>query len=99
RVELQQSLALMPDFGPAHHLLGFLELVQGENLRAAEEHIQKAVQLEPENEAYMLSLAEAQLNAGDSDSARRTLERLRRPYVEGHLRAEAEALLNELGKK
>ena len=32
RTELQKSLALMPDFGPAHHLLGFFEMVQGEDL-------------------------------------------------------------------
>ncbi len=36
RDELQKSLALMPDFAPANELLGFFEMVQGENLPAAE---------------------------------------------------------------
>jgi len=49
RNELQQSLMLMPNFGPAHELSGFFEMVQGENLAAAEQHLQLAIQLEPEN--------------------------------------------------
>src|SRR5208283_2831035 len=43
RAELQKSLALMPDFGPAHHLLGLFEMVQGEDLAAAEKHIERAI--------------------------------------------------------
>ncbi|MCX6922184.1 MAG: hypothetical protein NT154_03035, partial [Verrucomicrobia bacterium] len=39
RGELRKSLALMPDFGPAHHLLGFIEMVQGEDLPEAEKQI------------------------------------------------------------
>ena len=49
RGEIQKSLALMPNFGPAHELLGFFEMVQGEDLAAAEQHLQRAIQLEPEN--------------------------------------------------
>jgi hypothetical protein len=96
RAELEQSLALMPDFGPAHHLLGFLELVQGENLASAQQHIHKAVQLEPENENYALSLAQVQLRGEDVAGARRTLEELRRPYVSPQLRAHAAELLKEI---
>jgi tetratricopeptide (TPR) repeat protein len=61
RAELQKSLALMPDFGPAHELLGFFEMVQGENLALAEQHLQRAIQLEPENPACLFSLAQLQL--------------------------------------
>jgi len=56
RGELQKSLALMPDFGPAHELLGFFEMVQGDNLALAEQHLQRAHRLEPENPAYLFSL-------------------------------------------
>ena len=97
RAELHKSLELMPDFGPAHHLLGFLELVQGENLASAEAQLQRAIQLEPENPAYLLSLAQVQLARRDSQSARATLQALRLPYIEAPLRAQAEALLAELG--
>jgi hypothetical protein len=98
RADLEQSLSLMPDFGPAHHLLGFLELLQGENLGAAEQHLQRAIQLEPENESYRLTLAQAQLSRNDSESARRTLEPLRRPYVEARVRSTAEEMLKAMGQ-
>ncbi len=97
RAELQKSLALMPDFGPAHHLLGFFELVQGDDLPAAEKQIARAIQLEPENQSYLLSLAQAQLARKDPAAARRTLEPLRLPYVEPQIRAHAEEMLKALG--
>jgi tetratricopeptide (TPR) repeat protein len=95
RPELEKSLALMPDFGPAHHLLGFFELLQGEAIGTAEQHLQRAIQLEPENQAYVLTLAEAQLFSHDPESARRTLEPLRRPYVDAQVRTRAEEMLKE----
>jgi tetratricopeptide (TPR) repeat protein len=98
RAELQKSLGLMPDFGPAHRLLGFFEMAQGENLPAAEQHLQRAIQLEPENLSYHLSLAQAQLRRNEIEAARRTLEPLRLPYVEAQLRAHAEEILREIGK-
>ena len=97
RTELQKSLALMPDFGPAHHLLGFFEMVQGEDLAGAEKHIERAIQLEPENQSYLLTLAQAQLASRDPAAARRTLEPLRLPYVEPQIRAHAEEMIKALG--
>ena len=47
RDELQKSIALMPSFAPAHELLGFFEMVQGDSLATAEQHLQLAIQLEP----------------------------------------------------
>ncbi len=94
RSELQKSVALMPDFGPAQHLLGFFEMVQGENLSAAEQHLQRAIQLEPENPSYLLSLAQVELRRNDLNAARRTLEGLRARYVDPQLRAAAEGLLH-----
>ena len=93
RAELEKSLALMPDFGLAHSLLGFLEMVQGEDLPAAEQHLARAVLLEPENQAYVVTLAQVQLARKEVDAARRTLEPLRLPYVEPHIRAHAEEML------
>ena len=98
RTELQRSLALMPDFGPAHHLLGFFEMVQGESLPEAEKQIERAVQLEPENQSYLLSLAQVQLARRDPAAARRTLEPLRLPYVQPEVRAHAEEMLKAIGQ-
>ena len=98
RAELQQSLALMPDFGPAHHLLGVIELVQGEDLAGAERHIGRAIELEPENQSYLLSLAQVQLARNDPAAARRTLELLRLSYVDPEIRAHAEKMLKALSQ-
>lgn len=62
----------MPDFGPAHELLGFFGMVQGENLPAAEQQLRLAIQLEPENSSYLLTLAQAQLWDRPRSAARHT---------------------------
>jgi tetratricopeptide (TPR) repeat protein len=98
RAELHKTLSLMPDFGPAHHLLGLFEFIQRDDLAGAVQHLQRAIQLEPENQGYVLSLAQAQFEKEGLEAARRTLEPLRLPYVEAHVRAAAEELIKEMGK-
>jgi tetratricopeptide (TPR) repeat protein len=99
RRELQKSLALMPDFGPGHHLLGFFELVQGNNLPLAREHLQRSIQLEPENQEYLFALAQAEFLINGMAAARQTLEGLQRPNVSPKLRQQTEVLLRELERK
>jgi len=98
RAELQKSLALMPDFGPAQNLLGFFEMVQGENLAQAEQHLQRAIQLEPENTLYLFSLAQVQLRKHDLDAARHTLAPLLLPNVDAKLRAQAEEMIQGIAR-
>ncbi len=93
--DLLQSFALMPDFGPAHELFGIVELARG-NAAMAELHLQRAVQLEPENFYYQLALANAQLQNGEKETARRALNALLLPNVETKVRTQAEALLRKL---
>jgi tetratricopeptide (TPR) repeat protein len=99
RAELRKSLALMPDFGPAHELLGFFEMVQGENLAGAEQHLQRAVQLEPEKPSYLFSLAQVQLRRRNPDAARRTLQPLLLPNVDAELRAHAREMLQDISRE
>jgi tetratricopeptide (TPR) repeat protein len=96
RNQLHQSLALMYNFAPAHELLGFFEMAQGQNLATAKQHLQIAIQLEPENPSYLLTLAQAQLTDRDEPAARRTLEPLLLPNVNAKLRASAEEVLREI---
>jgi len=95
--ELQKSLTLMPNFGPAHHLLGFFLLIQGDDLISAEKHLQRAIQLEPENQAYLFSLAQVQIRKNEPEAAQRTLEPLRLPYADSRLKAHAEEMMREIG--
>lgn len=99
RNALEKSLTLMPDFGPAHHLLGLLELLQQDDAAVAVQHLQRAMKLEPENPAYPLTLAQAQLFSRDPAGARRTLEPLCRPYMTPEIRAHAQELLKEARKQ
>jgi tetratricopeptide (TPR) repeat protein len=93
--ELVTSLELMPEFGSAQHLLGFFQLIQGENLTGAEQHLKKAIELEPENQDYLLTLAQVELAQRNQRAARLTLEALCRPYVNAKVRAHAEKLLSD----
>jgi Flp pilus assembly protein TadD len=97
--ELQNSLAIMPDFGPAHYLLGLFKMVHGGDLTAAQRQIASAIQLEPENQSYVLSLAQLHLARRDPAAARRTLEPLRLHYVQSEVRAQAEEMLKAIGQK
>jgi len=98
RGELQKSLALMPDFGPTHELLGFFEMVQGENLALAEQHLQRAIQLEPENQSYLFALAQVQLRNRNLTAARLTLQPLLLPNVDERLRAHAEEMIQGIAQ-
>jgi tetratricopeptide (TPR) repeat protein len=98
RGELQKSISLSPNFAPAHELLGFLELVQGENLVAAEQQLHAAIQLDPDNPAYQFSLAEVQLRNQNLDAARRTLQPLLLPYIEAEIRTNAAQMILEISQ-
>jgi hypothetical protein len=97
RGELEKSISLMPDFAPAPELLGFFQMVQGENLAAAEQQLQIAIRLEPENQFYLLTLAQAQWRNKNPDAARRTLEPLLLPVADAKLRALAAQMIREMG--
>jgi len=97
RTGLETALRLMPEFGPAQHLLGFFQLLQGDDLASAAQHVHNAIELEPDNPGYPLTLAEVQLAQHNAAAARRTLEPLCRPYVSAKLRAHAQEMLKSLG--
>jgi uncharacterized protein HemY len=78
-------------------LLGFIDMLQGQDLAGAEKHLVRAVQLEPENAGYQLTLAQLQLARNDPAAARRTLDPLRRPNVDAKVRAHAEQMLQQIG--
>jgi len=96
RAALEESIALMPDFGPAQQSLGFLELMQGDDLPAAQEHLERAIQLEPENQSYLVELAQVQMRRNEIEAALRTLAPLQQPNVDEKLRASAEEIRSEI---
>jgi tetratricopeptide (TPR) repeat protein len=96
RGELDKSIRLMPNFAPAHELLGFFEMVQGDDLASAEQQLNDAIQLEPENGSYLFTLAQAEVHDHDLDGARRTVQPLLLPNADAHLRADAQDLIQKI---
>jgi len=99
RQALQQSLALMPDFAPAHELLGFFEMVQGDDLAAAGQQLQCAIQLAPDNQSYLIALAQWDIRQQNPEAARQILQPLLRPSAAEELRAVAQKLLAEINRR
>ncbi|MGH8022326.1 MAG: tetratricopeptide repeat protein, partial [Limisphaerales bacterium] len=96
RDDLDKAITLMPDFAPAHELLGFFEMVQGDDLGPAEEQLNIAIQLEPGNFSYLYTLAQAQLRADDPDGARQTLQPLLLANADPKLRAAALEMMQHI---
>lgn len=65
----EKLLALRPDHAPALNYLGYMWADRSENLRRALQLIQKAVDLDPSNAAYLDSLGWAHYRLGDLDKA------------------------------
>ncbi len=99
RRALQRSIALMPDFAPAHELLGFFEMVQGDDLAAAGQQLQRAIQLAPNQQAYLITLAQLDIRQQNPEAARQTLQMLLRPNVAEELRTAAQKLLAEINSR
>lgn len=98
RRKLEQSVTLMPDYAPAQELYGFFEMVQGEQLAEAGRHLQRAIQLEPENLSYLLALAQLQSRTRNLAAARQTLAPLLQPNAPAKLRSAAEKLMQEINR-
>jgi tetratricopeptide (TPR) repeat protein len=95
RGSLEKSLALMPDFAPAHELLGFFEMVQGDQPAEAEKQLEWAILLEPENAANVFTLAQFQFRNHTPALARQTLDPLLKSNVDAPLRERAEELIRD----
>lgn len=68
-VQFERAIELKPDFSDALNYLGYMWAEQGLQLEKAKELIEKAVALEPENEAYLDSLAWVLHQLGRSEEA------------------------------
>jgi tetratricopeptide (TPR) repeat protein len=94
--ETLKSIMLMPNFGASHELFGVLEMAPDGDHQLGEEHLQLAVQLEPENPYFQLTLAQAQIENKEPDAARKILSTLLLPGVEAKLREQAEELMQQI---
>ena len=84
-----ELLAREPDFHPALNYLGYMWIESGVELERAVEMVRKAVELDPDNGAYIDSLGWGYYQLGRFEEAREALERASRlvqdPTIYEHL--------------
>lgn len=71
----RRALALKPDFHEALNYLGYTWADLNRNLDEARELIERALELDPENDAYLDSMGWVLFRLGDFEEARRYIER------------------------
>ncbi|HEX7010405.1 MAG TPA: tetratricopeptide repeat protein, partial [Phycisphaeraceae bacterium] len=98
---LLRNLERFPDHGPTNNALGYQWTLQGKNLDQAKAMIEKALENDPDNAAYLDSLGWVHYRLGQFDEATAWLQRARaapggnHPIIMDHL---ADALY-QLGRK
>jgi Flp pilus assembly protein TadD len=90
---LKRTVELKPDFAEAYHLLGFINLINNENLNEAAELVEKALALEPGNQSFLLDLAQIRLQQTDYQTAEQLAEKVFVSTADRDLRLNAQSVL------
>ena len=93
RASLRKAIELAPQFPESYHLLGFINLVSGENLEEALTLLRRALTLSPGRSDYAFMLAQVHLRREEFDVARQILEPLAQREADPQLRMQARELL------
>ena len=78
RESLRKAISLRPDFLESYHLLGWINLVTGEELEVSAALLRRALAMAPGNQHYALVLAQIYLRQEKFEQARQTAEPLTR---------------------
>ena len=98
RDSLQKAITINPNFTESYHLLGFINLVNNENLDESVTLLKKALQLQPGNQEYAFIIAQIYLRQEKYAEAKALAEKLVKTADEPALRTNAQNLLNSLTK-
>ncbi|HEY0169754.1 MAG TPA: tetratricopeptide repeat protein [Pyrinomonadaceae bacterium] len=93
RESLRKAISLRPDFPESYHLLGWINLVTGEELEASAALLRRALAMAPGNQHYALVLAQIYLRQERFDQARQAAEPLTHEGTEPGLRATAQSVM------
>jgi tetratricopeptide (TPR) repeat protein len=93
RESLRKAISLRPDFPESYHLLGWINLVTGEELEVSAALLRRALAMAPGNQHYALVLAQIYLRQEKFEQARQTAEPLTREGTEPSLRATAQSVM------
>jgi hypothetical protein len=97
RAELKQTIELAPNFAEAYRLLGFINLVAGEELDESIKLLQHAMQLMPGEQEFGFILAQIFMRKHDYQAARELLEPIARSSgTKAELRTRSQYLLDAI---
>jgi tetratricopeptide (TPR) repeat protein len=98
REALQKAIEIKPDFTESYRLLGFINLVNNENLDESLVFLKKGLELQPGNQDYALLVAQIYLRQEKYKEAKEIAEKIVKTADEGGRRAIAQNLLDSINK-
>ncbi len=96
RSALLKAVELKPDFAESYRLLGFISVVNEENLDEAIGYLKKGLVLEPGNEYFSILIAQIYLRQEKFAEAKTIAEKLLKNATEDDTRSNARSLLNSI---
>jgi Tfp pilus assembly protein PilF len=96
RRELQQAIALNPEFAESYNLLVFANLVTGEQLAESVPLIRKAITLAPARQDLVFMLAQLLYRQEKHDEAEKILKTLTSAEADTQVRSQAQTLLEAI---
>lgn len=96
RESLQKAIAINPNFTESYHLLGFINLVNNEELEESVTLLKRALQLQPGNQEYAFIIAQIYMRQEKYAEAKELADKIYKTADEPNLRANAQNLLNSL---
>ena len=94
---LQTSIKLMPAFPYSYELFASVRSASGGNLEEAVQLMRQAMQIEPQNKRFVISLARIQMQKRDFAAAKKTLEPLAASEEDSYEKQTAASLINTIG--
>ncbi len=98
RESLQKAIAINPNFTESYHLLGFINLVNNENLEETVTFLKKALELQPGNQEYAFIIAQIYMRQEKYKEAKELADKIYKTADEPNLRSKAQNLLNSLNE-
>ncbi|HEY0462215.1 MAG TPA: tetratricopeptide repeat protein [Pyrinomonadaceae bacterium] len=98
RESLQKAIQINPNFTESYHLLGFINLVNNENLDESVTTLKKALELQPGNQQYAFIIAQIYMRQQKYTEAKELADKISKTADEPDLRVKAQALAKTLAE-
>lgn len=96
RKSLLEAININPNFTESYELLAFINLVNNENLDQAISLMNKALQLQPGNDDYLMKIAHIYLRQQKFDEAEKIAAKIAKTASEPAMRSQAENILSNI---